>query len=376
MDRRHDIDWLRTMAILLVLFFHTGVLFSAESDWHIKNAEQSYLWLEFNFWLSRFRMPLLFFVSGYGTFLALRKRSPGRYLGERSKRLLVPVVFAMFVVVPPQIYFERQFNGAGYPSFLEFYPNVFNFVPYPKGDFSWHHMWFVLYLFLYSLVCLPLFLYLRSERGKALVSKVFGASKQFTLLLIVLPTILIGGFWSFWRPQTHDLIFDLPWHFYWSSFFIMGYIVGVAPSLWDTVEKHRKKMLGWAILCIVVINFFRWNQMEPWDFDGIHPGWKYMWNCALAADAWLWLLAASGYAKRYLNRTHPVLEYANQAIYPFYILHQTVIIALGFYVIQIEESILAKYIFVSSLSLVGSLVIYEYLIKPYKVARLLFGVKS
>lgn len=376
MERRHDIDWLRVIAILLVLFFHTAVLFAAESDWHIKNPEQSYLWHEFNFWLSRFRMPLLFFVSGYGTFLALRKRGWWQYIRERHNRLIVPVVFAMFVVVPPQIYFERLYQGAGYTSFFDFYPNVFKFVPYPNGDFSWHHMWFVVYLFAYSVVCLPLFLYIRTKRGKMILRSLVDKAKGSGILWIMLPTILIGGFWSFWNGQTHDFINDLPWHFYWCSFFLMGYFVGAAPALWDTVERHRKKLLGAAIACIVLINFFRWNKLEPWDIDGIHPMWQYLWTCALSADAWLWLLAASGYAKRYLNKHHLVLSYANKAIYPFYILHQTVIIAIGYYVIQIDESILAKYIFVSMLSLAGSLAIYEFLVRPFRLMRFLFGMKE
>ncbi len=376
MERRHDIDWLRVIAILLVLYFHTAMLFVPEWDWHIKNGETSYLWMEFNFFLSRFRMPLLFFVSGYGTFLALRKRSAWRYVKERHNRLIIPVLFAMFVVVPPQIYFERIFDGESYSSFVDFYPSVFNFVPYPAGNFSWHHMWFVVYLFIYSVVCLPLFLYIRTEKGKALLNKLVTKASGMGVVAIMLPTVLIGGLWAFWRPQTHDVVNDLAWHFYWCSFFIMGYFVGAAPSMWDTVEQYRKRLLGGAIACIVLIDFFRWNRIEPWDLEGISPMWEYAWTCLLAADAWLWLLAASGYAKRYLNRHHPVLDYANRAIYPFYILHQTLIIVVGYYVVQVQDSILAKYLFVSTLSLVGSLAIYEYLIKPYRVMRFFFGVKD
>ncbi len=289
---------------------------------------------------------------------------------------MIPVVFAMFVVVPPQIYFERIFNGVRYSSFLEFYPHVLELVPYPTGDFSWHHMWFVVYLFVYSVVCLPFFLFVKSDRGKRLVTQTENRLGAFKIVSIMLPTIIIGGFWSFWNPDTHDLIHDLPWHFYWCSFFTAGYLVGAVPSLWDTVELHRRKLLGFAMLSIVIINFFRWNQLEPWDIDGIHPAWEYLGTCILAANAWLWLLAASGYAKRYLNKHHPVLDYANRAIYPFYILHQTVIIAIGYYVIHVQESILAKYLFVSTLSLIGSLVIYEYLIRPYRLVRWLFGVKE
>lgn len=376
MERRHDIDWLRIIAILLVLYFHTAMIFTEEWGWHIKNEERSYLWLEFNFWLSRFRMPLLFFVSGYGTFLALRKRSPWQYLRERHNRLVIPVVFAMFVIVPPQIYFERLFNGASYASFFEFYPNTFRFIPYPEGDFSWHHMWFVVYLFIYSVVCLPFFLFIRSEKGRAVLGQLMARTAGFRILLIMLPTVLIGGLWTLWTGRSNAVVNDLPWHFYWASFFVMGYMVGAAPSLWDSVQTHRRGLLGLALLAIVIINFLRWNGIEPSDIQGIHPVWEYLYTCLLAADAWLWLLAASGYARQFLNRHHPFLDYANRAIYPFYILHQTLIVVIGYYVIQVQESILAKYLFISTLSLVGSLAIYEYLIRPFRVMRFLFGMKE
>ncbi len=91
---------------------------------------------------------------------------------------------------------------------------------------------------------------------------------------------------------------------------------------------------------------------------------------------WAWLFAALGYGRKYLNRPHPILSYANRGIYPFYILHQTILIIIGYYVIQVEESILAKYLFVSTITLFLCVAIYEYLIRPFAVMRFLFGVKS
>ncbi len=146
------------------------MLFVSEWGWHIQNEERSNLVLGFNFWLSRFRMHLLFFISGVGTFYALRKRTNKLYLSERSSRLLIPLLFSILVIVPPQVYIERISQGLAYSSFFDFYPQIFNFQPYPEGDFSWHHMWFVLYLFFYSLIGLPIFLCLKS-----------GAKIRFTL---------------------------------------------------------------------------------------------------------------------------------------------------------------------------------------------------
>ena len=376
MERRHDIDWLRILAILGVLYFHVAMIFTEEWDWHIKNEQKSYLWLEFNFWLSRFRMPLLFFISGFGTYLALRKRNSWQYIKERHNRLLVPLVFSMFVIVPPQIYFERIFDDPGsYSSILDFYPNTFNLQPYPEGDFSWHHMWFVLYLFFYSVVGLPLFLYFRSERGKEVLNNLLGKASKFGIVILILPTLLISLFWTMRFDRTNDFINDWGSHPYWFTFFLVGYVIGCVPSLWEHIEKERRTFLGMAILCIVLINVFRWNRMEPWNIDTVHPILQYMSLSLFPLDAWMWILASIGYGKKYLNKSHPILDYANQAIYPFYILHQTVIIVIGFYVIQIEESVLAKYLLISTLSLLGSIAIYEFLIRPFGLTRFLFGVK-
>ena len=378
-DRRYDLDWLRVIAIILVLYFHTAMIFAEGSDWHIKNDQLSSIWTEFNFWLTKFRMPLLFFISGVGSYFALRKRKGGQYLKERHNRLVIPLIFAMFFVVPPQIYMERIFNGASYTSFLDFYPSTFNMIPYPEGNLSWHHMWFVLYLFVYSAVALPAFLFLRSEKGAKLMDKIKWLSDSANIYWIALPTMIIYLTLVQWFPRTNDLIHDWGYLAYWFTFFFAGYLVACQKGLWESIERNRRRSLQLAIACIVFINFFRWNQIEPWNSDLTWMNNEFSIHAFLAfipIDGWFWLLALLGYAKKYLNKSTPWLSYANEGIYPFYILHQTIIIVLGYYIIQVQESVFAKYLFISTLSLVGSVAIYEFLIRPYKVMRFLFGMKA
>ncbi len=372
MQRRHDIDWLRVIAIILVLYFHVAMIFVAEWDFHIKNDQTSYLWLEFNFWLSQFRMPLLFFISGYGTYLALRRRKPWQYLKERNNRLMIPLIFSMFVVVPPQVYFERIFDQPDlYASFLDFYPQTFNFIPYPAGDFSWHHMWFVIYLFMYSIVGLPLFLWIKQPHLAERIDKFFSNATISKMWVLIVPTFIVYLTISVGNGRTNDLINDWAFHPYWFSFFLVGFLAGCAPSIWKQIAKYRRSFLGIACLSIVIINYFRWNNLE----DGMSFWQAYAFAAVRPVNVWMWILTALGFAHQYLNRPSRILSYMNQAIYPFYILHQTVIIAVGYYVIQVQEGVLAKFLFISSLSLIGTLLIYEFLVRPFRITRFLFGVK-
>lgn len=369
MERRHDLDWLRVIAIILVLYFHTAMIFTAEWGWHIKNDELSYLWLEFNTWLSRFRMPLLFFISGYGSFLALKKRSPWKYLKERHHRLMIPLLFAMVMIVPPQVFFERAFNGATM-SYAEFWPTIFQMVPYPEGNLSWHHMWFVLYLFVYSAVLLPLFMFLRKEKIKSAINEFIQRNNWVIYFVLVIPTLTVYLTYTIYTPRTNALVNDGGWMSYWASFFLAGYFAGIAPAAWIRIERDARALLGLAVLSTVIINYFRWNRLEV---EGVM---EVIYLGLFPLSGWLWLLSLLALGKKYLNKPHPILTYANQAIYPFYILHQTIIIIIGYYVVTlVEEGILAKYLFVSSTSFFLSVAIYEYLIRPFRVMHILFGVK-
>src|SRR5688572_24200126 len=146
MERYDFLDWLRVIAIFVLLFFHTGMIFVGWG-WHIENADVITALERPMDIAHRLRMPLLFVIAGAGMWFALRSRSASQVLGERSLRLLLPLVVGMFVIVAPQVYMERVFRGdwqGGYAEF--FFERVLRLEPYPAGDFSWHHLWFVAYL--------------------------------------------------------------------------------------------------------------------------------------------------------------------------------------------------------------------------------------
>jgi glucans biosynthesis protein C len=366
------LDWLRVIAVFLLLFYHSGMAFVAEWGWHLKNAETSPIFQEWMYFMARWRMALLFFVSGAGTWFVLKRASAGEYIHKRFVRLFVPLVFGILVIVPPQIYMERIANGAGYSSYLEFYPSVFQFRPYPEGNTSWHHLWFIAYLFLYSLLGLPLFLFLRSARGQNAVARFCENLTAWRVYLFGLPLAVIyaGLIVKFRGPQ--NLVDDWAMFFYFFGYFVFGFLFTLDTRFAELVEAKRQTSLRLGCFAYLVICYFRWNHKTP-EFNYSVANMLYL---ALGAfNAWFWVLTFLGYGKRYLNRNHRFLSYANEAVYPFYILHQTVIVVIVYYVIQTKDTVLLKFLFASGASLAVTVILYHFLVKPYRPIRFLFGMQ-
>ncbi len=376
-SRQSYLDWLRILAILGVLFFHSAMPFVPEETWHIKNKDTSNLLLEFNFWLSRFRMPLLFFISGTVTFFMMKNRTGGAFVLLRLRRLFIPLVFGMFVIVPPQVYLERLTQGFQ-GDFFNFYISSLNFEPYPKGDFSWHHLWFIAYLFVYDVLLVPLFVWLKQDSGKAFLQKLNALAVGKRIYLFMLPSVVVFTSMVLKYEHTNDLIHDYCFFLYWLGFLLGGYFCIASPALMDSLEKNRRFSLTLAFLAILLLNYFRWNNLEPFKvLPDYQNNWRtYVYLAIFPLNAWFWVFAAIGYGKRYLNKFHPALNYINQAVYPFYILHQTIIVIIVYYVVQTQDTILMKYLFTVGVSGAVSMLMYHLLIKDFKITRLLFGMKS
>jgi hypothetical protein len=372
--RRHDLDWLRFIAIAILLFFHTGMLFNPWG-WHIKNNEISE---SFRYWMTLlhfWRMPLLLFISGAGTYMALGKRTPAQFRKERLKRLLIPLVFGMFVVVPPQIYYEhiKEYNG-----YWDFYKTVFEFKPYPAGSFSWHHLWFIAYLLVYSLIATPFLIFLRSPKSFQLKEKIFKLLGSPAGILFV-PAIFILITQIILRPyfpeETHALIDDWGYFVFYLSFFVLGMICYSNPLLWESIGKNRRSLLVSTIASLIpfysLFFHFRGLIVLPWSNGTVETAFDVI----AIFVSWFTVITVIAYGQHYLNRPHPWLNKINEGLYPFYILHQTAIIFIGYYICQLPWSIGAKFWVVSLLTLVGCVVFYLMFIRPFNPMRILFGMK-
>lgn len=376
-QRQTYLDWLRILSILGVLFFHSAMPYVAEDSWHIKNHETSNLMMESNFFLHLFRMPLLFFISGTVSYFMMQHRSGWSFIRLRFRRLFLPLLVGMFIIVPPQIYMERLNNGFT-GSYWDFYKTVFNFVPYPKGSFSWHHLWFIAYLFLYDILFAPLFAWMASPKRMVFKQKLAVLARDKWIYLLMLPGIIWYALLSQKYPETNDLAHDGCYFIYWLLFLLAGFICITQPKLMDSLERNRRFALTLGFLSVLLIDYLRWNKIEP-GYEGWHfkaELFTYLFIALKPIVAWSWVLALVGYGKRYLNHKHQVLNYLNQAVYPFYILHQTVIVVLVYYIVQTQnESILSKYVYTVGMTFFITVGIYHLLIRPYALTRFLFGMK-
>lgn len=366
-ERLYFIDWLRVFAVLLLVPFHTGMMFV--HDWfHIQNAEKSGAVDLFNGFLGIWHMPLLILLSGAGSWFALNHRGPGGYLKERFLRLVIPLIFGILVVVPPQVYCERIAHGEFSGSFLAFWPHIFDGV-YPEGNFSYHHLWFLAYLFTFCVLALPVFVWLRPRLQRP--ESFAWMKRPCALLALALP---LGIIYSPLVVQYHglqNLVNDWARFFTYLVLFIYGFAL-FAGGAAEAIQRWRRLYLLLAVLCVLSIKIMEDAGIEP--PLGYNPAFL-LWVMYRIFVSWCWMLAIVGYGRRYLNFSHPVLTYANEAVLPFYVLHQTIIVIIGYFIIQQSWGVAAKYFFILILAFILTLATYELLVRRFNIPRVLLGMR-
>ncbi|EOZ92301.1 Glucans biosynthesis protein C [Indibacter alkaliphilus LW1] len=367
--RRYDLDWLRVIVFGLLIFYHVGMFF-VPWGFHIKNniiyPDIRWPMLFVNQW----RLPILFVISGMGTYYALSKRNVWQFSGERIKRLLLPLLVGMSLIVPPQVYFERIANGQFSGSYFDFWPAFAFDGVYPEGNISWHHLWFLPYLLIFSLVLLPLFVYLRRHPTSPLLKTMNTlAKKPFGLFCLIIPLYLWESLLEPFFPSTHALWGDWFNVVNYLTLFLFGFLlISVKDSFWNTVLENRRKYLYAGAVGFTLLIGLRILFEDSTLIHFIEAGFKVF-------NLWAWILALFGYAAAYLNKPSKVLSYANESVYPFYILHQTITIAIGFYLMDLTWGFWSKFILMSVGTFAGSWLIYELGIRRWRLIRPLFGLK-
>ncbi len=372
LTRRYDIDWLRVLGMMVVFLFHNARFFDTDG-WHVKSPRTTPVVTMIVIFAVQWMMPLFFILSGIGAYHALAHQGWRQYLVSRVKRLAVPLIFGIFVIIAPwQVYLERVSHGQYSGSFWSWYPHYFEGWFGLGGNFAWMgvHLWYLEALFVFSLITLPLFLVLQARPGDRLVAALSRLATMPGLIFLLAMPIAIMEFVanspalreSFGRRDFGGWSL-LPY----LAIFVVGFLLAGREEMAQVIERHRVAGLVVALLTFVAAYIAVKQHGLP--ESGI----------AFAAlrglFCWAFLIAFCGFASRYLRFRNGFLKYANEAVLPFYILHQTIILTVGYYVLPLDTRLWIEYLIITTISFIVIMALYELLIRRINVLRFLFGLK-
>jgi glucan biosynthesis protein C len=378
--RLHYLDWLRVLAILMVFLYHAVKPFDV-AGWHIKNAETSTAIMVFLGFFYPWGMPFFFLIAGTGSWFALRRRTARQFAEERVKRLLIPYIAGCILLWPIMLYIQWLHitqlpigqEGSWQGTFKQFVLlHHAGFTPKWFGEVGFH-LWFLGFLFCFSLLGLPLFLWLKGGSGRAFLSRLVGVcARRGGILVFVVPLLVVRLVLQPFFPAEHD------WtdFFYLMSFFILGYV------LYAREEFQRAIRRDWLILLVMsIVTTLAWaflalsiDDFSP--YAAPHTVKEIVLWILITTNGWCWTTFMLYIGMRHLNVSNRWLEYGQEAVLPFFMLHQPVIMAIAFFVVQWNAGIPVKLVTVVVGSFVATVAIYELIIRRIGPLRTAFGMKG
>ncbi|TYB63251.1 acyltransferase [Nonomuraea sp. PA05] len=386
-ERRPELDAMRALVVVGLVFFHASLVFDSRDDFYVKNAETTGITFIIAGLCVIWAMPLLFLIAGLGTWHSMRRRGPGGFAVERLLRLGVPLVFALVVLLPlPQ--WLRARGTPGYAeSYWEFWPRFFtvrlelsDFPFILEGEhFETGHLWFVVLLLTFSLLLAPLARWVPRERARRARARLVALSRpRGALLLLGLPVAavcaVIGlaeefGGWDRWAYLV---------------FFLYGFLLVTDRDFRAAMRRDRvpAAVAAVTLLAVGMPGFILVGQdpgTDPFrDLTPLAVGVRTLYGLA----GWCALVAILGA----LDRPRPAsaspgrrrgwYAYLAPAVLPLYILHQPIVVAAAYFVVGWRAPILVEYLVIVAVSLALTLLAYDLLVRRTRVTRFLFGMRE
>ncbi|HPX26342.1 MAG TPA: acyltransferase [Treponemataceae bacterium] len=352
--RKHYIDNLRLCTVLLLFPFHTFMIYNNWGEnFYVRQASMTFPSF-FNGIIWPWFMPLLFLLSGIGAYHALEKRSTVQFIKERFLRLFVPLVTGILIIIPVQTYFAEKFHngydGSYFAQYSLFFTKVSDLTGY-TGGFTPGHLWFILFLFIISLITLPV-IYLIKERNYPF------SSISFLLLLIIgiiplfgKPIASIGG----------KSIVE------YSLWYLLGYIFFSKDAIIDVLTEKRR--LIYSVSTVLFLLFAIINS----DIFSLPDIFTYI---ASQCYAWFFILSMLVLFKQKMNSTNKTLQYFSDSSFPVYILHQSVLVFCAYYIVKIPVDPIIHIIFILISSIILTFGFYELISRIPVISVILLGIKK
>jgi glucan biosynthesis protein C len=331
--RLYFLDWVRILAFFILVFYHVGMYY-VSWDWHVKSPVSGHAIEPLMLLTSPWRLSLLFLISGAASRFMLNKYNMTKFIRQRSWRLLIPLLFGMLVIVPPQSYFEvvekTSYNG-NYLDFLQLYLSAYHGFCRDNSCLimpTWNHLWFVAYLWCYTMLLAGMMIISRTrfEAVAQWINKLLGGWKLIALPIAVLALARIALSARF--PATHALVDDWYSHANYFLLFLLGALLAPQRTFWQELEIMRWTNLGLALLswALLIIYF---NLPDSFVADDQVNLWRNIMRIVYACCEWTAIVAACGFAHRHLQFDSARRRYLTQAVFPLYLLHQTIIVVVA-----------------------------------------------
>ncbi|MEL7109124.1 MAG: acyltransferase family protein [Pseudomonadota bacterium] len=376
-QRRYDLDWLRIIAFGLLIFYHIG-MFYVSWGFHVKSVhagpEIEPLMKLINPW----RMTVLFLISGVALRHAMDKAPLGNFAWARFWRLFLPLVFGMLVVVAPQSWLELLEKGETTASFGGFYPEYLS----ASTDYSiilptWNHLWYVAYLIVYTFILIGLYpLVTRVSRH---LSPLKGKTPVLFAVVAIAPVgiFALNDIWlEDMYPSTHALVDDWGNHALYFPFLLTAFLIAKSVRVWQIVDRL-------FVPAVVIATTLAMWQLFVWSLnDADLRDVAFIEVIAIAhmmvvpIYAWACILVALGLVRRFANAPSRALNYMTEAIFPWYILHQTFIVIFGFWLTRQGLTPFIEFSLLTGLTFAACFIAHEYVIRRSNILRPFFGLKQ
>ena len=356
-QRHYGMDWLRIGAFALLILYHIGMFF-VPWGWHVKIAEPIQ-WVTIPMLASNsWRLALLFLVSGYASAALFAKLGgPAGFARSRSARLLIPLLFAVIVVIPPQPWIDLKGQHGYSHDFLHFWLHDYFGFQFIDGIAlpTWQHLWFIVYLWVYTMLAALLLAIVPKAVRERIVAAVAAPLHGWGLLIVP-----IGAWIAIYacfpdHDETHALFDDGPSHLHYLVAFGIGWLLRVRPALFDGVARCWKVAALLAVVGFLPIAWVEWT----WPGDVRAPeGAILIYHLARQVQGWATIVALLGIADRYWNHDHSRRAMLAEAVFPFYIIHQTIIVVTGWYLLGADVAALPSFLILLAVTVTGCWLFY------------------
>jgi glucans biosynthesis protein C len=363
--RLYYIDWLRVMVILSLIPFHAALTFNGNGDVYLKAPLHDIRilpLLSITSTLGSFFMTLLFFLSGIASYYSFQKRSKDAYRKERTRKVLYPLILGTLLICPVQAYFKGLYEGFS-GNLFSFLPEFFSKIFYYMG---YGHLWFLLYLYIFSSITVPLFARWLDKKERLSKLSAFickGKNIYLPILFIIFAEMLLRPFFNsgqtFFMDWANDVVYF--------SIFIFGFIFGSDEKIQERLERFAGAAIAILILLSILYvtsDYIRLTGTNIGYWGLLWPLTKGFYECS-AIIMLVWL------GKKYLNKKSTVLSYLSKASFTYYVYHFLPVSMFTYYILKTDMNVFVKYLSIVLLSYLFVFIVYEIFVK-----RLFFTIKG